>query len=406
MTRSILESSAARRRTIVLALGGLMALGPFTMDLYLPAFPVVQQELRTSQAAVQLTLTATAVGMGVGQLVAGPLSDLVGRRRPLLFAAVLHVLSSIAVAAAPTVVAVSAARFGQGVGAAAGGVVAVAVIRDLYGGQRLVRMLANVALVAGLAPIVAPVLGAQLLLVISWRDMFVLLTGFGILILALCASVVPETLSPELRRESRAAGARAHVGAVFRDRTFVGAAICGSMVFTSIVTYISASPFVFQTELGLNAQQFGMAYAVNAVGLFAATQIAARLMRVIQPAWLLAFAVAALGLSGCALAALQLTHAGLLPVAVASFALVALTGVANPSLNVLTLENHPRRAGTAAAVTGFANSIVGGLVSPLPGLLGGASAGSLGTVVIAAMIVASAAVWLVIRPWTVPRLTD
>jgi DHA1 family bicyclomycin/chloramphenicol resistance-like MFS transporter len=380
-------------------------LGPFTMDLYLPAFPEVQHDLAASQAGVQFTLTATAIGMGVGQILVGPLSDALGRRLPLLLATGLHVVASCAVAFAPGIAIVSVARFGQGLGAAAGAVVTVAIIRDLFGGYRLVRMLASIAMIGGLAPIIAPVLGSQLLLVMLWRGVFWLLAGFGLAIVIACALVVPETLPVRVHGESERVTMFARVRVILADRAFVGVAVIAAMVFASVITYLSMSPFLFQDGFGLDAQQFGLLFAVNALGLLGATQVSARLMRWWEPAWMLAGVLTAMLVSGMALILLGLSHAPFLSVATASFVFVSASGFANPCMSVLTLKDHRGRAGTAAAITGFANSIVGGAVSPLPGLLGGARAASLGIVVLAAMIVAMLALWLVLRPWTVSRLS-
>lgn len=393
-----------RRWLLVIVLGALTMLGPFTMDLYLPAFPAVQRELHTSQGAVQLTLTATAVGMGIGQLLVGPLSDAFGRRRPLLIATALHVVSSTAVAVAPTIAAVFAARLGQGLGAAAGAVVTIAIIRDLFGGYRLVRMLARLALIGGLAPIVAPVLGSQLLLVLSWRGVFAALALYGLTILVLCARMVPETLPGHAVHTGPTETALSRLSAVVHDRVYIGAAVAGSMVFASVITYLSTAPFVFQTSLGLNPQQFGLLFAVNAVGLLVANQVSARLMRVLEPAWILAGVLTLLLASGIALMVLGANHAGFIGTAIASFAFVSATGFANPCFGILTLKNHHGRAGTAAALSGFANSVVGGLISPLPGLLGGGTALTLGVVICTAMIIALASLWIILRPWRVAKL--
>lgn len=379
-------------------------LGPFTMDLYLPAFPSVQHDLATSQGAVQLTLTATAIGMGIGQLVVGPLSDALGRRRPLLSATALHVVSSIAVALAPTIDVVTAARLGQGLGAAASAVVATAMVRDLFGGIRLVRVLAQIALIGGLAPIVAPVLGSQLLLLISWRGVFGVLAAYGVAILVLCTAIVPETLPAQTSRSVVGETAVARVRAVLHDRVFVGAAVSGSMVFTAIVTYLSTSPFVFQTSLGLDAQQFGLVFAANAVGLLVSNQVSARLMRVLEPAWILAGALIVLVGSGIALTVLGVSRSGLAGIAVASFVFVSATGLANPCFSILTLKNHQGRSGTASALTGFANSVIGGVVSPLPGLLGGGTALTLGAVISGTSALAVLSLWLVVRPRSVAKL--
>ena len=205
-TASILTVVAGRPLhpiVFIMVLGGLTALGPFTMDLYLPAFPLIETDLRTTAAMVQLTLSATAIGLGLGQLVVGPLSDSIGRKVPVVLATGLHVVSSVVIAAAPTIEIVAFARFGQGFGAAAGSVVAAAMIRDLFGGKRLVRMAARIALISGLAPIVAPIIGSQLLLITDWRGVFWLLAGFGALILVAVMIVLPETLPRTVRGSAR-----------------------------------------------------------------------------------------------------------------------------------------------------------------------------------------------------------
>jgi len=171
--------SRRERLVYVIVLGALTALGPFTIDLYLPAFPVLQRELHVTPALVQLTLTATTIGFGVGQLLVGPWSDKVGRRVPLIVASSVHVVASLGAALAPDILWLGGFRVLQGMGAAAGGVVAMALVRDLFGGLPLVRMLSRLSLVSGLAPVVAPVIGSQLLRFVDWRGIFVFLTAYG-----------------------------------------------------------------------------------------------------------------------------------------------------------------------------------------------------------------------------------
>ena len=189
-----------RRRVLyIVLLGALTALGPFTIDLYLPAFPVLEADFQTTAAAIQLTLTGTMIGFALGQLIVGPLSDKVGRRVPLLSVTALHVAASVAAALAPTLELLSAARVLQGAGAAAGGVVAAAIVRDLFGGRRLVVMLSRLALVSGVAPVLAPLVGSALLLVMPWRGIFVVLAVYGAVMLVSAIVFLPETL-PRARR--------------------------------------------------------------------------------------------------------------------------------------------------------------------------------------------------------------
>jgi DHA1 family bicyclomycin/chloramphenicol resistance-like MFS transporter len=193
--RSFTPSRALLARPVLFAivLGALTALGPFTMDLYLPAFPAVARDLLASATAVQATLTATAVGMGAGQLVVGPLSDALGRRWPLVIATTMHIGASALIALSPSIELVALARFAQGFGAAGGAIVASAMVRDLFGGQRLVKMAAQVALVSGFAPIIAPVIGSQLLLVVSWRGVFWILACYGLAVVFTAVLLIPET---------------------------------------------------------------------------------------------------------------------------------------------------------------------------------------------------------------------
>ena len=197
--------SSAQRLKYILILGALSALGPFTIDLYLPAFPTVAAELHASDAAIQITLTATLIGFALGQLIVGPLADAFGRRKPLLIATGVHVLASFAVAFAPTVELVTVGRVFQGIGAAGSGVVAMAIVRDLFSGQRLIRMLSRLALVWGLAPVLAPVIGSQLLRVIDWRGVFVVLAGYGLVMVIVSAFFMIETLPPTAGGSSLAA---------------------------------------------------------------------------------------------------------------------------------------------------------------------------------------------------------
>lgn len=376
-----------RRLALVLLLGALTTLGPFTMDLYLPAFPSVMSDLATTEAGVQLTLTATALGLGVGQLIVGPLSDRFGRRPPLLIATVIHVIASIGVAAAPSVEWVTIARFGQGFGAAAGAVVASAMIRDLFSGGRLVRMLARIALVSGFAPIAAPLIGSQLLQLMDWRGVFGVLTGMGGVIVGGVVLLAPETLRPDARGvETRTALDR--VVTLLRDPVYIGAAFVSACSFAVIITFLSTSPFIFQDDFRLDAQQFGWLFAVNAVGLLVATQFAARLMRHFPATHLLAAALPLMVASGIGLIA---SDGQLWPVTAFSFLLVSLTGFCGPCTGYLILEHHPREAGTAVAVSGFVNSMVAGTVSLLPGVFGGVSASALGVVVVVAAVAGVAA---------------
>ena len=259
--------STARRTMYVLLLGALTALGPFTVDLYLPAFPLIQEHFATDEAAIQLTLTGTMIGFAFGQLLVGPLSDTVGRRLPLLIATALHVVASIVAAVAPNLAVLGGARVAMGFGAAAGAVAAMAIVRDLFGGKRLVVMLSRLALVSGTAPVVAPLIGSALLAVVPWEGIFWVLAAYGAVMLAAGLFGIPETLPRERRHERGSSTVWQRYRSVLSDRVYVGVLVVGGMTFAGLFSYLSASSFLFQESYGFDAGQYGLLFAANSIGL-------------------------------------------------------------------------------------------------------------------------------------------
>ncbi|WP_246603471.1 multidrug effflux MFS transporter [Microbacterium marinilacus] len=399
--------SASRRFVYVLLLGALTALGPFTVDLYLPAFPLIEDAFDTTSAAVQLTLTGTMIGFALGQLVVGPLSDTVGRRVPLLIATGAHILASLAAAIAPDLLLLGIARVAMGFGAAAGAVVAMAIVRDLFGGQRLVVMLSRLALVTGLAPVIAPLVGSALLGVMPWEGIFFVLAAYGVVMLACAIFLVPETLPRERRHERGTSTVWQRYRSVLSDRVYVGVLIIGGMTFSGLFSYLTASPFLFQTTYGFDALQYGLLFAVNSVGLVIGNQVAARLAARFGPQWVLAGATAMLVVSGAAIVICDQLGLGLWGTVVPLFVFMTTCGFTFPCAQVLALDRHGKAAGTAASLLGASNNGVAGVISPLVGWIGG-SAGITGTtmasVMVGCAIVGVLALWLVVRPRTVERL--
>ncbi|WP_309619862.1 multidrug effflux MFS transporter [Salinibacterium sp.] len=392
--------TGSQRLVYVLVLGALVALGPFTIDLYLPAFPAIADEFRVSDAAIQLTLTATTIGFGVGQLLVGPWTDRVGRKLPLILATVVHIASSIGVALAPDLMWIAIFRVLQGMGAAAGAVVAMAAVRDLFGGRPLVRMLSRLALVTGLAPIIAPLVGSQLLLVLEWRGVFYFLAAYGVLAMLAAVFLIVETL-PKSERQAGVRGATlARYRALFRDRVFLGVALIGGMSFSGLFAYVSSSPFLFQDLYGLDAQQFGLLFAINSVGIVIGTQSSARLARRWGPQWILAGSTAMLLLSSASIIVSSLTGGGLLGVVIPLWFFIMAAGFTLPMVQVLALVNHGKEAGTAASLLGAMNFGLAGLISPIVGLFG-VSPVVMAGVMASASLVAVASLWLVVRPRTV-----
>lgn len=399
------DSLSGRQRLIyVLILGALTAIGPFTVDLYLPAFPALESELGVSSALIQLTLTATAVGFGFGQLIVGPWSDRVGRRLPLLLATTTHVSASIAVALAPDIVWIGIFRVLQGFGAAAGAVVALAMVRDLFGGFALVRMLSRLALVTGLAPVLAPVIGSQLLLIVEWRGIFFVLAAYGAVVLVATWLFIVETLPPARRIETGHTTVRDRYRSVFSDRVFVGVAIISGMTFSGLFAYLSASSFLFQQVYGLDPQEFGILFAANSIGVVVGVQVSARLAKYVGPQWILSVSTGVLLLSAATIVVVDLLGLGLIAILTPLWFFLTACGFGFPMVQVLALVNHPKEAGTAASVLGALNFGLAGLISPIVGVLGIDTAVPMGGVMAATAAVSVVSLWFIVRPWTVPAL--
>jgi DHA1 family bicyclomycin/chloramphenicol resistance-like MFS transporter len=394
-----------RRRKLlyILLLGALTALGPFTIDLYLPAFPALEASLGVSEAQVQLTLAGTTVGFALGQLVVGPFSDRFGRRVPLILATALHIGASVGAALSSDIATLGVFRVLMGVGAAGGGVVAMAMVRDLFSGYAMVRMFSRMALVNGLAPILAPVIGSQLLLVMPWPGIFVFLAGYGTLVIIAALFLVRETLPPDKRGQSGlTAGQRYKV--LFTDRIFVGLLLVGGMNFAGLFTYLSASPFLFQDVFGFSPQQYGLLFGINSLGIVAGVQTSSRLIKRVPPQWILACSTAWMFLMSLLIVLFDQLGLGLWGVMVPLWFYILGTGFTFPCVQVLALASHGDKAGTAASLLGAATFMMAGLISPVVGWLGIESATPMGAVQAVCILLGMAALWFVVRPRTVPSI--
>ena len=400
------DSLSSRQRVVyVLVLGALTALGPLTIDLYLPAFPAIETELRTSVSAIQLTLTATTIGFGLGQLLIGPWSDKIGRRTPLLIATAVHIGASLAIIYAPTVEWVGVFRVLQGVGAAGGGVVAVAMVRDLFGGLPLVRMMSRLSLVNGLAPVLAPVIGSQLLLFTNWRGIFLFLTIYGVLVIAAAFFFLVETQPVARRGDLGHSTARERYRALFTDRVFVGVTIVAGMTFTGLFAYLSSSSFLFQEIYRFSPQQFGYLFAVNSVAIIIGVQSSSRLAKLLGPQWILLGAVSLMLLSATTIAVLDSLQVGLLGILIPLWFFILACGFAFPMQQVLAIDGHSGEAATAASLMGAVNFGLAGLLSPIIGLFGIHNALPMAVMMICTSTVSLLVIGFVVRPKTVPALS-
>lgn len=392
------QLTRSRRITTLVVLGLLAGLGPFTIDLYLPAFPELKSEFATTDATVQLTLSATTLGFALGQLVVGPLSDRVGRRVPLLVATSVHVLASVGVAVAPDIASLLLLRVLQGFGAAAGTVVAMAMVRDLFSGSRLVTALSRLALVIGLAPIAAPVLGSWLLGVLHWRGLFWVLAGYAVLVIVLQLLFLRETLPKHLRAEPGHSTLAQRYRAVLTDRVFVGVAIIGASIFGGMFAYLSTSSLLLQEVYGFSPGGFGLVFALCSVAVTIGTQVAGRAARSVGPQWVLAVSTVLLVVGATLIVVLDLAGAGVAGLIPSLMVFTFGFGLSMPCVQTLALAHHAREAGTAASLLGALNMSIAGLISPVVGLFRIEDAIPMGVVMLACGALALAALWLVVQP--------
>ncbi|MBX7551345.1 multidrug effflux MFS transporter [Streptomyces sp. NPDC004232] len=398
--------SAAARRTgllVTFILGGLTATPPLAMDMYLPSLPEVTTSLHAPAATVQLTLTACLAGMALGQLVVGPMSDRWGRRRPLLTGLAVYVLATALCAFAPNVETLVAFRLAQGLAGAAGIVIARAVVRDLYDGVAMARFFSTLMLISGVAPIVAPLIGGQILRVTDWRGVFVLLTVVGALLAALVWLRLPETLPPEERHDGGAAEALRAMRALLTDLPFTGYMLAGGFAFAALFAYISASPYVVQEIYGASPQTFSLLFGLNSVGLVAAGQLNGKvLVGRVALEKVLGAGLAVIILAATALL-LMATGAfgdvGLAPIATALFVLMSAMGVTLPNAQSLALLRTRHAAGSASALLGTTSFLVGAVASPLVGVAGERTAVPMALVQLAGALVAAACFVGMCRPW-------
>lgn len=389
--------SLTRRQylTLVLVLGSMGALGPMTIDTYLPALPHLAQTLDASTSQAQLTLSAMMLGMGLGQLAWGPLSDAVGRRRPLLVGLATHAAASVVCGLAPSIWVLLAGRLMQGLACAAVGVASQAIVRDLFRGMKAAELLSRLALVTGLAPILAPLIGSGLLTFTSWRGVFVVLGLAALLVLVLVRTRLPESLPPERRIAASARGSLAAYRQVLSDPGFLAVALTGAMAFTCLFAYVSGSAFVMQGIFGLSPQLFGVVFASMSVGLSLAAQANPRVVRRIGPVRALTLGLATIVLAAALMLALaQWKVGGLVGFLAPMFLVMCGLGLSLPNAPAVALHRHGAQAGTAAALLGASQFAMGGVVTPLVGALEDGTSRPIPMVILAAGLVGLATMLL------------
>src|SRR4051794_3794104 len=384
---------------VVLLLGSLIALGPISIDLYLPALPDLTDDLSASPSSVQLTLTGILVGLGLGQLIIGPLADIYGRRRPLLVGIAVNVVTALLCAVAPTIVVLDVLRVAQGVGAAAASVVAMAVVRDLFTGRAAAAVISRLVMVMGLAPVLAPSLGSAVLQVGSWRTVFLVLAGLGVLLGALAFVALRETLPAERRARPGLRQTLHGYGILLRDPTLVGFMAVASLTMAAVFAYVSGASFVLQDGFGLDKRTFGLVFGIGAVGLIASSQVNVALLRRFYPGAILSTALTVAALAGMVLLVDAVTGAGgIVGVLVPLWVILAMVALSGPNATALALAEHGERAGAAAALLGASQFAVGAVIAPLTGLGDAGSAVPMAAAIAGALLLSAVLVRLVLRP--------
>lgn len=351
-----------------LVLGVLSAVGPFAIDMYLPAMPQVARDLATSEARVALTLTAYFIVFGLAQMIYGPLADAVGRRKPMLIGIAVFLFASIAATLAPSIGWLIVARAFQGLGAAALMAVPRAVIRDMASGPAAARMMAAIMIVISVSPMLAPLTGSLIMAWGGWREIFAVLAVSALVSLGMVVFVLPETLRPEDRQPVRLDVMLRGARQLLADRRFMGLSMIGGFGMASFFVFLASASFVYTRQYGLGPTGFSLAFAANAIGFVSASQFAPRLAERSGMERLIS-----LGVTGFAAAMLMLS--GLVWLGFDSLALImaglflgnACLGLVLPTAMVMSLDPHPDIAGLASSLGGTLQMLTGGAMIAVTG---------------------------------------
>ena len=380
--------AGTKRLQLALLLGSLGLLGPFTIDMYLPSFPTIVKEYHTTASLVQISLTSCLLGLGLGQLVIGPMSDVQGRRKPLRIFLILYLISSVICAFAPNIYTFIGARFIQGFAAAGGLVISRAIVRDVYSGRELTKFFALLMLVGNLGPIVAPIAGGIILAFTNWSGVFLVLACVGIILVFIVSWKLEETLPMENRVPSDISQILKNFGSLLKDRQFAGYALTQGFIIAGIFAYVSGIPFVYQNIYGVTPQVFSLLFGVNGIALIIGSQVVGRFADLISERTFLKIGLLISNVAGSSLLVAFLVKAPLIAVAIPIFFLVASIGIIATTSFALAMETQGHIAGSASALLGLLPFVLGSLTAPLVGIAGEYSAIPMGIVIFLASFMA------------------
>lgn len=396
--------SKQQRVVYIFVLGFLLMVQTLVTDMFLPAFPKIAEFFKVPDAFVQYSLSAVTLGAAIGFFTAGPLSDSLGRKRPVIFALVLFSLSSVALYFAPGIEAFVVLRFFQGLAGAAAAVVSQAIIRDMFVGDAMLKMLGRVWLIAGIAPMVSPFLSARLMLLGDWRIIPGALAVLGISILLIASKALVETLHVDNRKAKGFEGVNRRFIAVFRDRIFLGLLLIGMAQTIALFSYLNNIPFLYQETFGLTPTEFGMMFSITAFAWFLGIQAGAKLGQLFRPQWVVFAALVIAIIAGIGLYIVGQAGLGLVFVIPFMAIFMVSFGLSITPVQTIALQGHGSEAGTAASVLGVVNSFTAAVAGPIYPLVGSSSSQNLGLAIALSHLVAMVAFFFVLRPNRVPAL--
>ncbi|MFC3300751.1 Sulfonamide resistance protein [Arthrobacter agilis] len=379
---------------LVCALVMLQVIWPLTMDLYLPAFTAIRSDLGTNEAGVQLTLTAAFIGMGIGQLGSGPVSDAVGRARPLVAMILVYCAATASCALATSIEGLIAGRALQGMGSAACAVLAIAIVRDLYTGRRLMVFLARLSIASGVFVVLSPALGAQLLQVVGWRGLFWVLLGYGVVLLCVAGGILlrNETHTVERRRLRTSVRPRDDYSSLVRDGQFRSLALAGGFLFAAMMSYMAGSAFLLQDLFALSATEYALVFGAQGALMVVGAQLGGVIAQRSSPVLVIRVGAVALVVAiGLLVSSVGLAPGlGLWGLTGPIMAFTLSFGLVSPAIQATALEHHGLRAGTAASLLGASNMAGAALIAPVSGAFGLSSALPTAVVMAGCVLVAAA----------------
>ena len=380
--------TGSKRLKFALLLGALAAMGPLTIDMYLPSFPTIVGAFDTTATFVQVSLTACLLGIGLGQLFLGPMSDVHGRKKPLLIALVAYFIASILCVFSPNIGVFIAARFMQGFAASAGIVISRAVVRDLYSGRELTKFFALLMLINNLAPILAPVLAGGIIAFTDWTGIFVVLSGIGFLLFVIVLWRMDETLPEQMRVPGNLSNTLKNFTSLLKDRQFMGYALAQGFIMAGIFAYVAGTPFVYQNIHGVSPQTFSLLFGMNGLALIIGTQTVGRLTGLVSETRFLEIGLFISITAGVTLLLAVLLNGPLISLVIPIFFFVGSIGVISTSSFSLAMEKQGHIAGSASALLGLLPFVLGAITAPLVGIAGEETAVPMGAIIFTASLLA------------------